>query len=370
MYSKIETNFDITFSDYVKEQWKRFLDDCFIIWNRSKTDLQSFHTLLNSINPSIQFTIEQDERELPFLDILVKKTEGRIITDIYYKSTDTHQYLDFRSSHPSHTKRNIPFCLARRVCTIVADETLRDRRLDELQKYLELQRYPLNLIRAGINKAKEIPLVDLRRTVEKDNRCHKTPFVNTQNPCNPNMYKVIKAGLPILHRSERLKELFPENSFINSKRQPWNLKRLLTRARFNGDDTETFAVSPCNDSRCGMCHIIQTGSCITLKNGKIMKPNSNLNCKSKNLIYCITCSTCEESYIGQTGNSICERIRIHRQQLLDPSTRQISLSEHLETCGKGQYRVFPFYKMKNPDVSERLAKETRFIQIFRPKLNC
>ena len=56
-----------------------------------------------------------------FLDILVKKKGKLISTGIYFKDTDSKQNLNFKSCHPKHTKTNIPFCLASRICTIVTD---------------------------------------------------------------------------------------------------------------------------------------------------------------------------------------------------------------------------------------------------------
>lgn len=369
MYKLVESTFNLSFSKYIKEQWKRFLDDCFIIWTKNRDELNLFQNLLNNINPSIQFTMETDNNQLPFLDILVTKADNRITTDIYYKNTDTHQYLDFSSCHPSHTKRNIPFCLARRICTIVTEDGKRNERLNELRVFLKKQKYPDSLIDMGIDKAKTIPLAELRSTVRREKDENIIPYVSTHNPCNPNLYNVIRTTLPIMHESERLKELFPEKTFIQSKRQPKNLKRILTRAKFDGDSTKNFSVDKCHDARCGMCPNIIVGDSITLLNGKTVTPNENLNCKSKNLIYIITCSTCKENYIGQTGNSICERIRIHRQQIQNPNTRMIPLSEHLDVCGHGNFKVFPFYKMNDSDVNNRLLKEKHFMKIFKPKLN-
>ena len=54
-----------------------------------------------------------------------------ISTDIYFKSTDSKQYLNFKSCHPKHTKVNIPFSLARRIWTIVSDISVRNVRLKE-----------------------------------------------------------------------------------------------------------------------------------------------------------------------------------------------------------------------------------------------
>ena len=60
------------------------------------------------------------------------------------------------------------------------------------------------------------------------------------------------------------------------------------------------------------------------------------------------------------------------KQMRDPSTRQMPLSKHLNECSNKEpkFSIFPFYKLKNDDVSARLAKERYFIKIFSPKLNC
>lgn len=138
----------------IKSSWKRFLDDCFILWNNSDENLKIFHQLVNNLDPNIKFTLESSDTKLPFLDVLVIKKNSKLFTDIYYKTTDTHQYLHFNSCHPHHTKTAIPYNLARRICTIVSDENTQDIRLGELKHYLTNQGYPEGLIDDGIRKAK------------------------------------------------------------------------------------------------------------------------------------------------------------------------------------------------------------------------
>ena len=111
-----------------------------------------FHNILNSLHSDIKFTIELNENKLPFLDILITKYITQLSTDIYYKETDTKQYLDFKSCHPSHTKHSIPYNLAKRTCTIVSDSFLRSIRLNELKQALLSRGYPQNLIESGIKK--------------------------------------------------------------------------------------------------------------------------------------------------------------------------------------------------------------------------
>ena len=45
LYSEIETKFGKEFAIFIKENWKRFLDDCFVFWTKSKDDLKTFHLI-------------------------------------------------------------------------------------------------------------------------------------------------------------------------------------------------------------------------------------------------------------------------------------------------------------------------------------
>ena len=367
LYNELPFLFDVNFATYIKENWKRCLDDCFIFWTKSEEELQTFHSTINSIHQSIKFTIESSTTHLPFLGILIIKEEEKIKTDLYCKPTDTHQYLSFNSCHPSHTKRNIPFNLARRICTIVSENDTKKKRLYELKIFLKRQHYPEGLIDSAIRKALDIPINELRNTRDKDeNNGENIPFVITHNLRNHNILSSAKRFFPILEQSPNMKNLVKESNIINSRRQAPNLKRLLTRAKY--EESSTSCVHKCGDPRCGTCEIIEEGSTKILKSGQILRANDRMNCKSQNLIYCATCPTCKEFYIGQTGRLI-DRVRVHKQQIRDPSIRNTPCSKHFVECGRGKFTIFPFYKMKNDDENFRRAKEDYFIELFKPSLN-
>ena len=116
-------------SKYFQEKWHRFLDDCYILWNNT-IPVETLWQELNSIHPKIQFTMEYSDKELPFIDVLVKLHNGKIRTDIYFKPTDKHLYLNFKSCHPRHCKVNIPFCLASRVLPMWAIKN--NKKLDSI----------------------------------------------------------------------------------------------------------------------------------------------------------------------------------------------------------------------------------------------
>ena len=85
--------------------WKRFIDDIFIIWADSKENLNKFLKDLNEFHPNLKFTYEKSKEKINFLDLVIKLTDGKIVTDLYCKPTDSHQYLHYDSCHAEHIKR-------------------------------------------------------------------------------------------------------------------------------------------------------------------------------------------------------------------------------------------------------------------------
>ena len=112
LYEKIKIRFGHEFGNEFIQNWKRFLDDCFIPWIKSSSELPELKDILNNLHADITFTMEYSNEQQPFLDVLVKRVGTKIETDIYYKPTDSKQYLLFNSCHPKHIKTSIPYSLA------------------------------------------------------------------------------------------------------------------------------------------------------------------------------------------------------------------------------------------------------------------
>ena len=71
------------------------MDDCFILWTKGEENLKTFHSVLNELHSDLKFTMEYSNERLPFLDVLLIKSNNRISTDIFFKETDSKQYLNF-----------------------------------------------------------------------------------------------------------------------------------------------------------------------------------------------------------------------------------------------------------------------------------
>ena len=68
--------------------------------------LNDFLNHINNISSHIKFTLEiEKDRQLPFLDILLTKKDGKLSTEVYRKKTHTEIYLHADSHH--HPKQKI-----------------------------------------------------------------------------------------------------------------------------------------------------------------------------------------------------------------------------------------------------------------------
>ena len=83
----------------------RYVDDTFSF--SQKTDFQNFLSYLNSFHPSLKFTNEiEANNSLPFLYVLVIKSNNELISSVYRKPTFTDQYIHWNSFKPKQRKTN------------------------------------------------------------------------------------------------------------------------------------------------------------------------------------------------------------------------------------------------------------------------
>ena len=114
--------------------WFRFLNDCQILLKVNLIKIEPLLSILKEINNIIQLTMEKSQTRLPFLDVMINKSGTKIWINIYNKSTDSKRYVPFTSHHLQHCLANIPFSLARRICTIMKNEDVKEKRFKEMKK--------------------------------------------------------------------------------------------------------------------------------------------------------------------------------------------------------------------------------------------
>jgi hypothetical protein len=54
MYEELEWSHSKEFREYIEQNFKRYLDNIFLIWNPDHGEINDFHLMLNSVHPNIQ----------------------------------------------------------------------------------------------------------------------------------------------------------------------------------------------------------------------------------------------------------------------------------------------------------------------------
>ena len=215
-----------------------------------------------------------------------------------------------------------------------------------------------------------IYIINLRKLKSKSNENETLPFVFTHNPPNGNFSPSIKETMDLLSNDSETAHIFRTPKLVPSRRQPPNLKKLLTRASLTTNKGSTVK---CTDKRCKTCPNMPIVSALTFHNaGKTFHLKQEFSCTSRNLIYCLTCTGCKKQYIGETGDVLRNRMTLHRQHIRDSRYIVLHVSQHIAKCAKGkniQFEITPFYKITSDDETLRKSKEKYFIKLFKPELN-
>ena len=203
--------------------WKIFID-IFFIWIDSKENLNKFLKDLNEFHPNLKFTYEKSKEKINFLDLVIKLAYCKIVTDLYCKSTDSHQYLHYDSHHTEHIKRSIIFSQTlwlKRICSQKSDL---DSNVKELNNWFSKTGYPPKVISEQVNRA----LRSEENVKEKDGQHMKEnglSLVVTYNPNLKNLSFLIRKSLKLLYADPVTKRVFTPAPFV-SYRSFRNLKKV------------------------------------------------------------------------------------------------------------------------------------------------
>lgn len=205
--------------------YKQYRDDGFGVWTHSLDDLLELVNYINSIHPTIKFTLKHG-LELEHLDLYIKLTKfGDIVTETFYKPTDSFQYLHYNSMHPVHTVDNIPTSQSIRHLRNCSNlSSFRKHRLI-LYGNMAKRRYPKVLLRKKIFSLSHLDRYKYL-TYRKKHKTSRTPFVIFYNRLNNN--KQIQKCLHETFPKEVTQLSVPLLGFKNQK----TIGSFLIRAKF------------------------------------------------------------------------------------------------------------------------------------------
>ena len=365
---------------FVPKEWKRYRDDTWDLEDHvSEQQLEMFTEYLNSnvLENKIKFTRETSKNELVFLDTKVHLKDGFLISEIYSKPTDSHEYLNPRSCHPPQVTRNNPYSVALRVRRNCSDRVPGDKMfIDNLVKYkayLLDSGYASDIIDKHFIKVAKLKRKDtLGEKVARNRkiRNRKINFVTTWDPMFPDINKAFRKFYHILEEDEQCKKLFPKGSFrVSYKRGHKNLKEFLASSKLVFENMD--AVSNSKRQHHGKC--VKCGSCGKSTKGRkrssgiyccqVLEENNqfksfqtkeqyrirqDINCKSENVIYLVTCKRC-----GLQGVRSClvlsQRVSNYITSI-EKRKPSCKIEQHFTKPGHtiNDYSVLGIVKLENP----------------------
>ena len=96
-------------------------------------------------------------------------------------------------------------------------------------------------------------------------------------------------------KDSKLKKVFDKCKVTHALKQPKNLLRLLNRPKVQNCISEKHGLYryDCKDSRCNLCaSYIQERSNFVTSNGHNWKIRYHINCHSANVLYFLSCNSC------------------------------------------------------------------------------
>ena len=153
-------------------------------------------------------------------------------TDIFYKDTNSHFYLDYNSHHPQHIKDNIPYNLAKKIVVFVSEGERMNFRLDQLYNWLLKCNYPQELIRKGFHDAKLQGPAPAPSNKMDNKMIVVSKFVS--NLTHENTITQIDSLLQNT-KSARINKVFDGCSTMMAYKQPRYLLKHITKATFSSN---------------------------------------------------------------------------------------------------------------------------------------
>ncbi|XP_077986089.1 uncharacterized protein LOC144440576 [Glandiceps talaboti] len=291
--------------------WYRYVDDTHT--KLKKCHSQEFTDHLNSLDPDIKFTTEEEQdRSLAFLDTTtVIQDDGSLKTKIYRKPTHTDQYLNFYSNHPLQHKLGVIRTLHHRADTVITYNSDREEEKTHINQALYRCGYP----KWAVDKATVIQ-PQKSKTIRKKEQPSKGLVV-----------------LPyIKDTSEALKRIFTAYGINTCIKPTKTLRQLLVSPK---DKTKKEHV-------CGVVYQIP--------------------CQGQT-----NTGQCKDSYIGETERSLKTRFLEHRR----PSSSTSEVSQHIHIESPGHSVNINEVKILDTETRyfERGVKEAIYIRALKPSLN-
>lgn len=295
--------------------WHRYVDDVLCLWTGSVPRLHEFLAFLNSLYPSIKFTLEVGGHKINFLDLSISLHEGKHEFSIFRKPTYTDITIDGSSYAPPH-KHAAFHSMIHRLVSIPLNPAAFRNELDTIKSIAET-----NHVKLDIDKLVRKKLVS--KALDATTLHHRDTYRSKKD-------KWIR--LPYLGKlstsiSRLLKPLHLRPAFYNVNTLKNHFSRLKDK------------VPP--DEKCG--------------------------------VYRLQCDNCPFTYIGQTGRPLKSRLKEHTYAVTSSQPNKSNFAAHLlasrHSFGPDNVCLLHEESSRNKRIALETVEITKAINDFNPIVN-
>ena len=132
--------------------YKRYVDDTFVLF-RDQSHADLFFNFINGFHPNIEFSMDTENNDqLPFLDVLISRSNNEFVTGIFRKSTFTGLGLNFFSHCSLSFKINSCKTLLHRTYALCSNWLKFHEEISFLNTYFAKNCYPSYLFPTYVKK--------------------------------------------------------------------------------------------------------------------------------------------------------------------------------------------------------------------------
>ena len=296
--------------------WLRFIDDMFCIYPDTEMEATRFMHHLNQQHPTIKFTAEISSTSVHFLDVTVTPGEDHhLLTDLYRKPTDVYRYLHYKSFHPHHHKRSIPYSQLVRVPLICSTRRDYFKHTDNMIASMHQRGYLMKLLLEAQTKASSLIREDLIHLKTTPTTEKNIPLIVTFDPLHQHISDGINNARFLL---DNVLPPLTNTRILVTFRKNNNLRDSLVHSQLNQKKTP-HRFQKCGKPHCQTCpHVRETN---TVENmGRKLHVTISATCNSHNVVYLIQCRKCGKQYIGQTLNTVHTQFQEHVRDIKTPNS--------------------------------------------------
>lgn len=347
--------------------WLRFIDDIFFVWEGDDQSLAQFikfcdnYSTVSGKKSSIRFTNMCSKKEVNFLDMTVSLVDGRLVTDLYTKSVDTHSYLHAKSFHPPSLISSLPktqFIRIRRICTNTRDYKRHANDFIQFFIHRGFRKDKLQRLADEIGATDRNSLLQPKRRVNENLDKHSRVVLSLK--WHPRLRFLPKLMHTLYDRFSTeypsLKRTFVEPPIV-AFRKNRTIRDILVRAK----STPTPLQHQTNVNQ-GASARFSLSSASTLTNVNTGVTVNTINSQSSvhdcDVVYAAECTRCHQLYVGQTKQKLFLRFTGHRSDTANhPDRCELPLHFHESSSGCNFDTDLQIHVLQKGVTGSRAARE-------------